>query len=133
MKKTYWDSSALVEATTDLDLRLRVKAERPQTRHHSLAEIFSALTGGGNLGIRVDANEAAASLGDLARDLEFVELSADEVLKALQTARAKGVRGGRVHDYLHAIAAEKVNATEIITADENDFDGLTQIKIAQLD
>jgi len=130
--KAYWDSSALVEATSDLDLRLRVKRERPHTRPHSLAEIFSALTGGSNLGIRVDANDAAATIKDLARDLEFVELDPADVLTALQTARAKGVRGGRVHDYLHAIAAEKSKAVQIVTGDQNDFDRLTEIKIVPL-
>jgi predicted nucleic acid-binding protein len=132
MKNSYWDSSALVEATSDLDLRIRVRNERPKTRPHSLAEIFSALTGGGNLGIRVDANEATASIKDLAQDLEFVELSASEMLAAFETARSKGVRGGRVHDYLHAVAAIKSNAVEIVTVDENDFDGLSQIKVSQL-
>ena len=130
--KAYWDASALVDACADLELRSRVKRERPFTRTHSLAEIFSALTGGGNLGIRVDANEAHATIEDLARDLDFVDLTPTEVLTAFKTARAKGVRGGRVHDYLHAVAAEKEKAAEIVTVDENDFHELTGLKIVQL-
>ena len=129
--KACWDTSALVKATSDLKLRERVQKERPFTRAHSLAEAFSALTGG-NLGIRVDANDAAATLEDLSRDLEFIDLNALEVLTAFKTARAKGVRGGRVHDYLHAVAAEKQKATEILTADVNDFNELTEVKIVQL-
>jgi predicted nucleic acid-binding protein len=61
--------------------------------------------------------------------LDFVDLSADEVLTALNYARAKGVRGGRVHDFLHAVAAEKAGADKIVTLDENDFNGLTGLKI----
>jgi predicted nucleic acid-binding protein len=131
--KAYWDASALVAACADLEIRTRVQKERPVTRIHSLAEIFSALTGGGNLGIRVDASEAAATIADLARDLELVELTAADVLTALKTSRLKGVRGGRVHDYLHAIAAEKQKAAQIVTVDRNDFDGLTAVAITQLD
>lgn len=103
--KPYWDTSALVEATTDRALRLRVKREQPYARTHSLAEAFSALTGG-NLGIRVEADDAAATLENLAADLDFVELDKADVLTAFKSARGKGVRGGRVHDYLHAMAAE---------------------------
>ena len=131
--KSYFDSSALVEAASNLDLRLRVQSEKPLTRTHSLSEMFSALTGGGNLGIRMDANDATAAIVDLARDLEFMELNSDDVLKALQTARAKGVRGGRVHDYLHAVAAEKGQASQIVTADKNDFSGLSDLKISTPD
>jgi len=130
--KPYWDTSALIEATVDPVLRSRVERERPYTRAHSLAEAFSALTGG-NLGIRVDADDAAAILADLARDLDFVDLNEFDVLAALKTARKKGVRGGRVHDYLHAVAAERKFATRLVTLDENDFDGLTTLKIEQLD
>jgi hypothetical protein len=54
------------------------------------------------------------------------------MLAAFETARSKGVRGGRVHDYLHAVAAIISNAVEIVTVDENDFDGLSQIKVSQL-
>lgn len=129
--KPYWDSSALVEATSDLALRSRVKREQPYTRTHSLAEAFSALTGG-NLGIRMDANDAAATLEDLARDLDFLDLAKADVLTAFKSARSKGVRGGRVHDYLHAVAAEKEKATQLVTLDKNDFDGLTSVKIEQL-
>jgi predicted nucleic acid-binding protein len=62
-----------------------------------------------------------------------VDLDAAQVLEALKSARAKGVRGGRVHDYLHAVAAEKHQATKIVTVDRNDFDGLANVPIEQLD
>jgi predicted nucleic acid-binding protein len=126
--KTYWDSSAIVEAWIDRGLRVRLHREGGCTRSHSLAEAFSSFTGG-NLEIRLSADDAARTVAQLAGDLDFVDLSADEVLTALNYARAKGVRGGRVHDFLHAVAAEKAGADKIVTLDENDFNGLTGLKI----
>ena len=96
--KSYWDSSALVEAASNEDLRDRLKSERGYTRTHTLGEIFSALTGG-NLHIRVDADEAAEFARSLLDDLDFVDLTAVEVVQSLVAARARGVRGGRVHDF----------------------------------
>jgi predicted nucleic acid-binding protein len=121
--KPYWDSSALVECFVDPELRIRLSREGGLTRTHSLAEIFSALTKG-NLTIRVEASAAARMLTDIARHLEFVDLSSIEVLHALEQTRRRGVRGGRVHDFLHAVAAEKAKASLLLTADENDFESL---------
>lgn len=128
----YWDSSAIVAAWIDPDLRLRLHRERGITRSHTLAEVFSAFTGG-NLTIRQDAEQAAETVENLALDLDFVDLTAAQVLDALKSARAKGVRGGRVHDYLHAVAAEKHQAKKILTVDRNDFDGLTGVPVEQLE
>ncbi len=89
--KAYWDSSALVEATSDLNLRVRLRAEGGLTRTHALAETFSALTSG-NLAIRVDADAAAETIENLAEDLEFVDLSAKETLAALKQARKRESR-----------------------------------------
>jgi predicted nucleic acid-binding protein len=129
--KAYWDSSAIIAAWVNPDLRVRLHQERGITRTHSLAEIFSAFTGG-NLTIRQDADEAARTVADLARDLEFMDLNQTDVLAALQRARVKGVRGGRVHDFLHAVAAEKVKAPKLVTVDRNDFAELTTVEIEQL-
>jgi predicted nucleic acid-binding protein len=128
----YWDSSAVVAAWIDPVLRLRLHRERGITRTHTLAEVFSAFTGG-NLTIRQDPDQAAQTMENLALDLDFVDLDKQQVLEALKSACAKGVRGGRVHDYLHAVAAEKHQATAILTVDRNDFAGLTGLKIEQLD
>src|SRR5947208_2282531 len=122
--KAYWDSSALVQATADVELRTRLRHERGITRTHALSEAYSALTGG-NLALRLDADAAAQVVDNLAQDLDFVDLTAPEVLSALKQARRRGVRGGRVHDFLHAVAAEKSGAAELLTLDENDFDSLT--------
>jgi predicted nucleic acid-binding protein len=122
--KAYWDSSALVAATADFALRTRLRQERGITRTHALAEIFSALTGG-NLAIRLDADAAAEMVANLAQDLDFVDLTAKEVLAAFKQAKKRGVRGGRIHDFLHATAAGHSGAEELLTSDQHDFEALT--------
>jgi predicted nucleic acid-binding protein len=127
----YWDSSALIEACQNPVLRARLHREGGLTRTHTLAETFSTLTGG-NLAFRLDADAAAQVMAGLARDLSFHDLTASEVLTALRAARKKGVRGGRVHDYLHALAAEKTGSAKLLTLDKNDFKDLTKVEIEQV-
>ena len=123
--KTYWDSSALVESIWEPALQMRLRDERGITRSHALAEAFSALTG--NPVKRVSAEDATAFLNHLASSLDFVNLTPAEMLTALKSARKLGIRGGRVHDFFHAMAAQKSGAKKIITLDQNDFIGLTEI------
>jgi hypothetical protein len=126
--KDYWDSSAVIEACNNPGLRLRLHRERGLTRIHTLAEVFSTLTGG-NLAFRLGADEAAKTVANLASDLDFQDLAATDVLKALKEARKRGVRGGRIHDYLHAVAAEKSGASKLLRLDKNDFNDLTTVEI----
>jgi predicted nucleic acid-binding protein len=125
--KTYWDSSALVESVWQPVLRSRLHRERGVTRAHTLAEVFSALTG--NPQNRIAAEIATELLEQLAENLDFVDLTADEMLAALKSARKLGIRGGRVHDFFHAVAAKKCGAKKIVTLDKNDFAGLTEIAL----
>ena len=125
--KAYWDSSALVESVVNDKIKRRLEAERGFTRPHTLAEIFSSLTG--NPATRIETDSAAKILERLAISLDFVELTGPEVLDALKSAREKGVLGGRVHDYLHAMAAEKCGAKKILTLDKNGFAGLTGLQV----
>jgi len=127
----YWDSSAVIEACANQGLRVRLHRERGLTRTHTLAEVFSTLTGG-NLAFRLDADAAAQTIANLAADLDFHDLTAGEVLQALKEARKKGVRGGRIHDYLHAVAAQKSGAKKVLTLDKNDFTDLTKVEIEQV-
>ena len=121
--KTYWDASALIEAVLDPKLRERLAGDQSVTRVHALSEVFGTLTGG-RLGVKFAATEAARVLHELAADLEFVELTARETLAAMDAAEEKGVRGGRVHDYLHAVAATKAKAGRLLTSDKFDFTDL---------
>ena len=125
--KTYWDSSALAQTVWDLDLQSRLHNERGFTRSHALAETFSAITG--NPKTRIDTDDAVAFLHSLVVSLDFVDLTAAEMLAALKSARKLGVRGGRVHDLFHAVAAKKSGAKKILTLDKNDFTGLTEIAL----
>ena len=91
--------------------------------HRTIAEVFSTLTGG-RLGYRCQPDDAAKIGRELASDLKFVELDEQETLHALATSRKHGVRGGQIHDYLHAIAARKAGALTIYTFNTGDFRSL---------
>jgi hypothetical protein len=63
-------------------------------------------------------------IASLAASLRFVELTAEETLGALASAKSRGIRGGRVHDFLHAVAARKADCTSLITFNISDFIGV---------
>jgi predicted nucleic acid-binding protein len=117
--KTYWDSSALIEALHDAKMRARIKPGENATRPHSLAEVFSTLTKGVNF--RYSPSDAAKMAEDLAKDLDFIELNASETVSVLKKAHSLGVRGARVHDLLHAEAASKYGADLLLTLDAAGF------------
>src|SRR5262245_24497817 len=120
--KTYWDSSALVEALHQKELRKRLARGTDGSRTHSLAEIFSTLTKGVNF--RYSPDDAAKMITDLAEDLDFIELTSTEALLGIKKAKSLGVRGGRIHDLMHLIAAQKYSADVLMTLDEAGFGGL---------
>lgn len=91
--KAYWDSSALIEAAFKTNVQRRLSIERGFTRLHSLAEVFSNLTSG-KLHLRLQPDHAAKVIRRLAADLDHVDLSSSEILKAFEEARRLGVRGG---------------------------------------
>ena len=131
-KATYWDRSALIAAAIDPSVREKLaSSERSITRTHALAEIFSTVTGG-RLGFRLGADDATNVLTDLSHHLTFVDLSPEETLEALAQARKKGVRGGQVHDYLHATAAIKSACKALYTLNLRDFANLFEgLKITE--
>jgi hypothetical protein len=120
--KAYWDSSALIETLANESLMDQLKANGGITRTHTLTEVFSALTG--RMHIRFTPNFAAQTVRSLVGHLDFVDLTHSEVLKGLDKAQTNGVRGGRVHDLMHALAAKKSGAAKLLTMDRNDFHGL---------
>lgn len=121
--KRYWDASALVDALHDS--RVEKLAVQPDqwTRTHTLAEVFSTLTGG-RLGGQYLPDDAAALIGELTAKMHFIDLDAKEVKAALAEAQQRGVRGGRVHDWLHARAAKKAGVAVLLTDNFSDFAGL---------
>ena len=126
--RRYWDTSGLVEALHDESFRLKITRESAVTRSHSFSEVFSTLTGG-RLGFRYAPDDAAEIVSSLAKDLEVVDLSLEESLAALSQAGRLGVRGGRVHDFLHAQAARKAGVQKLVTLNRNDFVGLLDGKV----
>jgi predicted nucleic acid-binding protein len=133
----YWDTSALVRyfATGGLDKIAGV------TRTHSLVELFSTLTGrgydermrDGTFRHRKLSLPAAAKVVTRMRSrLEIVDLTTDEVLSAIQRATKINAQGGRIHDLMHAAAADKAGVDELWTLDRNDFVGLGSTPVKQL-
>jgi len=84
------------------------------------------------MAFRMDADAAAQTIASLAGDLAFHDPTAADVLTALKAARKRGGRGGRVHDYLPALAAEKSGAKKLLTLDKNDFKDLGTVEIEQV-
>ncbi len=120
--KPYWDSSALIESTYDPALNSRLADHGGFTRVHALSEVFSTLTG--KVSIAMSANDAAKIIKAMLSHLELVELSSDEIVEALTKAQSLGVRGARIYDYVHALAAKKSGTKCLVTMDRNDFNGL---------
>ena len=54
---------------------------------------------------------------------------APETVSAIETAKAKGVLGRRVHDLMHVAAAEKAGVDRILIRDTADFTGLSTIPL----
>jgi hypothetical protein len=121
--KRYWDASALVDALHDPRVEQQALEPDQWTRAHALAETFSTLTGG-RLGFQYLPDDAAALIREITAGMNFVELDAAETLTALDAAQKRGVRGGRVHDWLHARAAQKAKVAELLTDNFADFAGL---------
>ena len=120
---TYWDTSALIVALHDEMIRDRLASGAHFTRTHSLSEMYSVLTGG-RFRVRYSPANAAALAADITRQMAFVDLSPEETLRGLQEASRYQVLGGRVHDWLHALAAEKAGAKTLLTLNGDDFSGL---------
>lgn len=119
----YWDSSAIVAACIDEKLSALFWARAGVSRVHTLAEVFSTLTSG-RLGYRIDATEAADLVLKIGHHLEIRDLAASEIMGVFDQARAVGVRGGRVHDFLHAVTAKRLGCDRLLTLNLRDFRGL---------
>ncbi len=112
--RRYWDSSALVDALHDARVEKLAREPDQVTRLHTLAETFSVLTGG-RLGFQYVPSDAAALVREITETTEIVELDRRELTQAMDQAEQRGVRGGNIHDWLHAVAAKKAKAAQLLT------------------
>lgn len=88
---------------------------------HSIAEIFSTLTGG-RQSIRTDPATATEVIAkSILPFAQTVTLSASDLLHAINAAQARGIRGGAIYDYLHLVAARKARAERFYTLNVSDF------------
>lgn len=133
--RTYWDTSAAVNAALSPEVFRRLENGEHVARLHLLAEFFATMTGrgveitdeAGNIDRMVfTQNECAAWLRKFAGRLKFEELTKDEALNSLDKAQRLGVQGARVYDYWHALVSNKAKSDEIITRNMRHFQGLAE-------
>ena len=131
--RTYWDTSAAINAALSPDVFHRLDRGEHVARLHLLSEFFATMTGRGveitdEAGNRdrmvFTQNECAAWLRKFSSKLEFEELTKDEALNGLDKAQRLGVQGARVYDYWHALVSEKAKSNELITRNTRHFQGL---------
>ena len=126
----YLDSSVLVAAVVEDEpcheaCLLLLRRKNVATWTHALAEVFSTLTGG-RLGLRASPAVANQLISSLTSRLRLIDLAASDVMLAIQQADAAGVRGGALYDYLHVLAARKIDAEEIYSLNARHFDAVTR-------
>src|SRR5438477_1476830 len=123
--RRYWDASALIDALHDSRVEAKALESDQWTRKHALAEVFATLTGG-RLGFQYLPDDAAALIREISAGMQFIELDLPETLAAFDAAQRRGVRGGRVHDWLHVCAARKAGVAELLTENLRDFADLEE-------
>jgi predicted nucleic acid-binding protein len=90
---------------------------------HSLAEVFSTLTGlpGKH---RVGPDQAMLFLQTMRERLTLVTLTEDDYYDAINTASARAIAGGAIYDALLAHCALKIKAGTLYTWNVRDFQRL---------
>jgi hypothetical protein len=133
--KTYWDTSAAINAAFSSEVLDRLDNEEHVARLHLLAEFFATMTGRGILlsdetgrinRMLFTQKECADWLKSFSQKVRFEELTKEEALAALEKAQSKGVQGARIYDYWHALVAEKAKADELITRNTRHFEDLAK-------
>lgn len=130
--KSYWDSSALINALTSRSVfeKLNQGKDTNFSRSHGFCEVFSTLTGRGlpvKSGGRVKlmASDAAEMVSGLAAIMTIRDLDLDETLETLRSAESLGVQGPQIYDLLHTKCALLCGAEVIYTRDA-DFNSIRQ-------
>jgi len=126
--KALLDTSVLVatfysdheQHTASLDLFVGLNPKTGAAAAHSLAEVYSTLTGMPGKR-RVSPEHALLFLGDVRERLRIVGLGEHEYLQAIEGFAAEGVTGGAIYDALIAQCARKAQASAIYTWNVKDF------------
>jgi hypothetical protein len=122
----YLDSSVLVSSLLPDDPDFVVcdallAQQGNWTTPHALNETFATLTGG-RLGARIDADVAARMICEsIVPCVQFVEITATDVIAAQASARRHGVRGGATYGFMHLVAARKCAVEKLATLNVSDF------------
>lgn len=126
--KAFLDTSVLVAAfygdherhESSIELFLRCEKREACCAAHSLAEVYSALTGMPGKD-RVSGDEAMLFLGNVRDRLTIVSLTEEEYVRTLESAAAQGIVGGAIYDALIGHCAAKANAKSIYTWNVKHF------------
>jgi hypothetical protein len=128
--KTYWDSSALLNALVSAAVAKAFEQGEHVSRSHAYAETFSHLTGKGiplkhQDRIRFAPDDAARMIRGLHAKLTVRDLDCAETVQAISDAAKLGVQGARIHDLLHARSAVLSKADQVWTRNISGFANLT--------
>jgi predicted nucleic acid-binding protein len=126
--KAFLDTSVLIATfyahhqfhKPSIDLFLRFKKNEACCGAHSLAEVYSSLTGRTGRE-RVSGDEAMLFLADVRERLTIVSLDDQEYFKALKASSGLGIAGGAIYDALLGYCAIKAKAQAIYTWNAKDF------------
>jgi predicted nucleic acid-binding protein len=129
--KAFLDSSVLVATfyaqhehhTPSIDLFLRFDKNDACCAAHSLAEIYSVLTGRRGRD-RVSGDEALLFLANVRDRLTTISLDREEYFGAIEASAPLGIAGGGIYDALLAHCALKARAESIYTWNLKDFQRL---------
>ena len=103
-----------------MDLFLRCEKNEASCGAHSLAEVYSTLTGMPGI-YRVGREEALLFLGNIRTRCNIVALTEEEYVKGVEWSAAAGIIGGGIYDALLAQCALKSGAETIYTLNVKHF------------
>ena len=103
-----------------MDLFLRCDKIEASCGAHSLAEVYSRLTGAPGID-RVSSDEAMLFLGNIHTRFTIVALTDEEYFKGVESSAAAGVIGGGIYDFLLGQCALKSGAGKIYTWNVKHF------------
>jgi predicted nucleic acid-binding protein len=122
--KPFLDTSVLVEACLLNSPKFGVadslvRSRRACTSAHALAEAYATLSGDKRL--KINPQDAAQMVADLAAELTVATLEAGDYVPLIHAAPGKGVYGGSFFDAIHAEVARHLKCDEIHTINVRHF------------